>query len=446
MGILNKEILTQPAKDRQSDLTIPCQPGFATLPMNKQNEPPLRDVDESLVWLGKTQSSPFGLPASPAHHLVQESDSAEPGPWSILIVGSEPGLHPVDPIAFKEVQFAERSLKLHCVQTSTEAIAYLRAQSDIACILLNLRMEQTTHAGLGLVRYIREELNNANVRIILGTEAIEEVPKASILLNYDIEAYHPKEKLTGQHLVTTLLLAVRSYGQKLNSGRLQIALDNSLVQLQQVQKQLQDYQHNLESKVAERTAALNSSNLQLQRLAAMDGLTQVPNRRSFDEYLEGQWQHLKQIQQPLALIMLDVDYFKDYNDHYGHRAGDECLQQLAQSIAESIRRPQDLVARYGGEEFAILLPNTPAAGATRVAKAVLKAIAALNISHETSEVVDLAQQSLCKRVTFSAGISWMIPQIDIPSSVLVEAADRALYRAKQQGRNCIQVYGQNHTA
>ncbi|MFB2981656.1 PAS domain-containing protein [Microseira sp. BLCC-F43] len=166
---------------------------------------------------------------------------------------------------------------------------------------------------------------------------------------------------------------------------------------------------------------------QLQRQASLDGLTQLANRRRFDEYLNIEWLRHKREQLPLSLILFDADYFKLYNDTYGHLAGDDCLRQMAVAIASVGRRPADLVAHYGGEEFAVVLPNTDAKGAMHVASTIRQAVRQLAIPHSRSSVSD--------RVTVSLGVASVVPTKTLSSQDLLNAADRALYTAKQQGRD-----------
>ena len=173
---------------------------------------------------------------------------------------------------------------------------------------------------------------------------------------------------------------------------------------------------------------LQQANQELQRLASSDGLTQVANRRRFDEILTLEWQRLLREQAPLALILCDVDCFKLYNDTYGHLAGDDALRQVAQAIAQAVHRPGDLVARYGGEEFAIILPNTDAVGALTVAQAIQSNVHALQLSHASSQVSEF--------VTLSLGIAVTVPRQHLSPEMLVSAADQGLYQAKAQGRNC----------
>lgn len=172
---------------------------------------------------------------------------------------------------------------------------------------------------------------------------------------------------------------------------------------------------------------LQQANQELQLLAHLDGLTKIANRRCFDEFLAREWKRLYRTQQPLSLLMLDVDYFKPYNDTYGHQGGDDCLIKIAQAVQKIVSRPADLVARYGGEEFTITLPETDLAGAVIIAEAILNAVIALNIPHQTSTV--------SHQVTVSIGISCLIPTVDFSFEHLIYQADQSLYLAKQQGRN-----------
>ena len=167
----------------------------------------------------------------------------------------------------------------------------------------------------------------------------------------------------------------------------------------------------------------------LHQLACLDGLTGVTNRRRFDELLEQEWRHSLRTGQPLSLIMLDVDHFKAYNDHYGHLAGDECLRLIASTLEAAIKRPMDLLARYGGEEFTCLLPETELAGAIVVAQRLVAVVAELRISHSYSAVAAW--------VTISAGVASLIPGQEQAAIELVRAADTCLYRAKKAGRNRI---------
>lgn len=178
---------------------------------------------------------------------------------------------------------------------------------------------------------------------------------------------------------------------------------------------------------------LQIANQELQRLARLDGLTQVANRRHFDKYLKQEWLRLAREQNPLSLILCDVDYFKLYNDTYGHPAGDACLVEIAQAIRRAVKRPTDLVARYGGEEFVVLLPNTDSNGAIQVVQFIQKKVRQLNLPHIASPIGQY--------VTLSFGIATIFPSHNRSVQALINAADKALYEAKNNGRNCYQSIG-----
>ncbi|PZU97381.1 MAG: GGDEF domain-containing protein [Pseudanabaena sp.] len=167
--------------------------------------------------------------------------------------------------------------------------------------------------------------------------------------------------------------------------------------------------------------------LSLAREVTIDGMTQIANRRAFDQRLATEWQRLAREEMPIALLLCDVDFFKRFNDRYGHPAGDDCLRAVAKAIESSIRRPADLAARYGGEEFAVILPNTNRDGATFIAEKICRSVNELKIAHEASYVGDY--------VSVSIGIAAVLPERQVSPRGLIESADRALYLAKDQGRN-----------
>jgi len=177
---------------------------------------------------------------------------------------------------------------------------------------------------------------------------------------------------------------------------------------------------------------LARSNQELQRLSSLDGLTGVANRRQFDETLEQEWQRAIRANMPLSLLFADIDFFKRYNDHYGHQAGDDTLKKVAEALKKTVHRPADLVSRYGGEEFVMVLPDTLLEGAVAVAHKVLNGVRNLNIPHENAEDSD--------RVTLSIGVATLHPREGEEPETLVEIADKALYRAKESGRNQVEAY------
>lgn len=167
----------------------------------------------------------------------------------------------------------------------------------------------------------------------------------------------------------------------------------------------------------------------LERLAATDYLTQIPNRRTFDERLVQEWIRAQRDKTPLSLAMLDLDFFKTYNDHYGHSAGDHCLQAIARAIQQPLRRPADFCSRYGGEEFAVILPNTDSTGAQHVLEEIRQAVLNLAIAHGFS--------SIAPTLTISIGFTTAVPTAGNTPEQALRIADNALYLAKLQGRNRI---------
>jgi two-component system chemotaxis family response regulator WspR len=168
-------------------------------------------------------------------------------------------------------------------------------------------------------------------------------------------------------------------------------------------------------------------NIELQRLTKIDGLTGVSSRRHFDEYLQAQWKQAVREQSPLAILMIDVDNFKRYNDTYGHVAGDEVLKRVAAAIKGTFVRPTDLVARFGGEEFVALLPSTPLGPLQSLGERLRANVEGLRLPHRASTVGDC--------VTISVGGTAMIPQREESALRFIEVADGALYEAKGGGKN-----------
>ncbi|NOX91115.1 MAG: diguanylate cyclase [Gammaproteobacteria bacterium] len=176
---------------------------------------------------------------------------------------------------------------------------------------------------------------------------------------------------------------------------------------------------------------LEKSNVELQKLSSLDGLTGIANRRSFDEFIGKECLRSARENTTLSLILIDIDFFKPFNDNYGHLAGDGCLRQVAAALDEMVHRPADLVARYGGEEFAVVLPNTDVNGAKKLAKKLCERIRLLKIPHEFSDVTN--------HITVSLGITSGVACEGISPSDLILQADKALYLAKELGRNCYKI-------
>lgn len=198
------------------------------------------------------------------------------------------------------------------------------------------------------------------------------------------------------------------------------------IELYNQKKLLKEQTEFLELKIKE-LVELQDANCKLENLSTCDGLTGISNRRHFNQYIEMSWKNAIRSGNLISLIMADIDYFKLYNDNYGHLQGDDCLIKVARTISKCVKRPLDIVARYGGEEFAVILPETNNTGACMIAEEIRKNIEALNIPHEHSEVAPY--------VTLSLGVVTIMPNEGISINKFIDETDKALYKAKSNGRN-----------
>ena len=287
----------------------------------------------------------------------------------------------------------------------------LEENSDIALIISDQIMPDIR--GDELLRQIHQQSPSTLKIMLTGQADLKAIANAiqhANLYRYISKPWQPED------LKLTVVEAVNSYLQTKQ-------LAEQTHQLQQMNQKLKQLSQQQAELIAKRTAELEKSNQELRRIATVDGLTGVANRRRFEEYLKREWRRMIRERQTISLIMGDIDYFKLYNDHYGHQQGDRCLQQVAQALKKSVKRPADLVARYGGEEFAIILPHTTAEGAVCVAEAAKAAVQQLKIEHIGSQVSQI--------VSLSLGVASINPSINLSSDALVAAADLALYEAKK---------------
>jgi diguanylate cyclase (GGDEF)-like protein len=199
--------------------------------------------------------------------------------------------------------------------------------------------------------------------------------------------------------------------------------------------QAQEYRQQADWELRRLRQELLTAHQEIERFAYLDHLTQTSNRRHFDQLLSQEWQRLRRDKQPLAIVLADIDFFQEYNNHQGRSQGDACLKQVANVIATATQRSSDTIARYGGEEFAILLPTTDLAGAVLMTERVQQALSSLRLPHPGSAVAEY--------VTLSFGIATCIPSFGASFADLLTAADRAMYRAKEQGRNTYRVAVEN---
>ncbi len=190
------------------------------------------------------------------------------------------------------------------------------------------------------------------------------------------------------------------------------------------------------ARMEEINANLAKMNDELQKISSLDGLTGVANRRFHDEMFTREWRRCRRNRQSLSLVMIDIDFFKLYNDCYGHPAGDACLIKIAETLNSVIHRPTDLLARYGGEEFVYTLSECDKDAACIIAEKARVTIDRLQIPHKESLV--------SAHVTISLGVATIIPEQSIEYTTLSEQADNALYHAKESGRNCVKVCSSPH--
>lgn len=237
----------------------------------------------------------------------------------------------------------------------------------------------------------------------------------------------------------------KTAGIAIENARLYEAMKQELTERKRAEQALRKAHEELELRVKDRTADLAAANAalrteiterkriaeELRRISYLDALTGVANRRHFEETLDREWRRATRGANSLSLIMCDIDFFKAYNDTYGHVRGDNCLKQVASVLRESLKRPADMVARYGGEEFVVVLPDTDVTGAAVIAKAQRASVEALGIPHASSPI--------CDTLTISAGVATAIPSPDSSPAALVSVSDHALYQAKDRGRNRVQI-------
>lgn len=284
-------------------------------------------------------------------------------------------------------------------------------------------------ANAAAVRLDARQVPGATVRSIIGFG-----PEADHLIAGYFECMTTGEAVTFEQrpvlsgsprLFETLLVPVKD-----ELGRITHiwGMARDLTRFLVSQNALMQLNEELEAKILQRTRELQDANQRLSELSTTDGLTGIANRRKFDAALGDEWMRAARTATTMALVMLDIDHFKKFNDHYGHQHGDDCLRNVAEVLRSGARRQGDLVARYGGEEFCMILPDTPASGALEIAERLRVAIEDLNMPHALSPYA---------RVTVSIGLAAMEATERGNASTLLRLADEALYRAKSEGRNCV---------
>ncbi|WP_448379709.1 diguanylate cyclase domain-containing protein [Gloeomargarita sp.] len=305
------------------------------------------------------------------------------------------------------------------LQVEQVAICEVRETAHFTVEATSAGWPSVLHLAVGLPQAVVQEPQQGLVQVSDGEAVPTDSWYGALMRQFGMQAFLAVPVVLGERLWG--LLTAHHYSTPRTWSPHEVNMLQQLtMQLASAIQQAQLYQQ------------LEIANGELRRLAASDGLTQLSNRRRFDEYLAETWQRLLQKPAPLSLILADIDFFKSYNDTYGHVAGDECLQRVAQAIRQVVTGATGLVARYGGEEFGVILPDTPLAPAMTVAERMRVKVVQLRIPHANSPVHEY--------VTLSLGVSSMLPSPQTAPAQLVAAADQALYQAKQQGRNCVVPY------
>ena len=299
--------------------------------------------------------------------------------------------------AIRRVLLQDPKVEFHYCADPKEAVAVAKAIRPTV-ILQDLVMPDVN--GLELVRQYRADQSTSGIPIIVLSSKGDPIIKSDA---FTAGANDYLVKLPDQ---IELIARIRYHSMAYVN---QLQRDDAYRALHESQKQLME------------------TNRELERLTNVDGLTGLSNRRYFNEYMQAEWKRAARSKEPLSILMIDVDHFKQYNDTYGHIAGDDVLRKVAHALKESCRRSTDLAARYGGEEFAVILPETPFAEIQRLGEKICQAVEALSLPHSAS--------SAAKCVTISAGGATTTPQHGEAFSSVVDAADKALYEAKRAGRN-----------
>ncbi|MGD1807527.1 GGDEF domain-containing response regulator [Dapis sp. BLCC M126] len=327
-----------------------------------------------------------------------------------LLVEDNPG----DAFLIKELLKFNSSLDFNVIHCNRLSLAIKQLNEEkIDLVLLDLGLPDSQ--GCETISQMIEMAPNIPIIVLTGKHdddfSVEVVQKGA-------QDYLVKSEISAELLIRSIRYSLE---------RIQL-----VQKLQDREQELSCFNKKLADEVRERTYELKEQNEKLQHLLKIsntDGLTGIPNRYCWETVLERDWQKSIRESQPISLIMIDIDFFKLFNDTYGHPEGDICLKKVAQVIQKTLKRPTDLVARYGGEEFVVVLPSTEKSGAMYIAESIRSGVNSLKIIHEASKVDEY--------ITISLGLATTIPTINSHADELISQADKALYLAKEEGRNCV---------
>ena len=308
----------------------------------------------------------------------------------------------LSPAGYDNLLFAESANEAYEILGLGKGAKGADETRNVDLILMDVAMPEID--GIEACRHIKEDGNLCDIPIVMVT-ALDEIKLLEVALDKGALDYITKP-FNKVELLARIRTALR------------------------LKKEV-DHRRQNERELLELTEALKIANKGLKELSYLDGLTSVANRRYFDEQISKEWKNKKRHNTPLSLILIDIDFFKAYNDKYGHLAGDDCLRKVAQNLKSTISRPNDFVARYGGEEFAVILPETDMKGAKKVAEDLRLNIELMKVKHASG---------ISKLLTVSIGLASYGADLH-PNNIeeMIEAADKALYQAKKDGKNRVNI-------
>lgn len=335
--------------------------------------------------------------------------------FSILLVDDEDIL-----LATLAKDIADQNYSLTTANSGEAAFRYLR-QNHYDLVITDLMMEGID--GIQILKEAKRINPNVIVLILTGYGSLSSATEAMRLGASDY-LLKPCDRNELRHKIAShcdkihMQQDILRYAHELEAAN------------EQLQREIAERKR-IEGELRKHEQELLEANEKLHGLSLVDGLTGIFNRRYFDEYSDSEWKRSIRLKLPISLIMIDIDHFKLYNDNYGHQMGDDCLKKVADTLHKELKRPGDIVARYGGEEFVVVLAGTGSDGAVLLAETLRSSILDQSIPHQHSKTADI--------VTISLGVSSLTPERNSSHKELVAAADKALYSAKQNGRNRVVV-------
>ena len=331
--------------------------------------------------------------------------------YSILLVDDEEIIRKTI-----SIDLQEKGYSVTMANSGEEAMKRL-GESKYDMVITDLRME-----GIGGMHVLKEIKRTSPETMVMIFTGHSDLSPAIEALRLNVDDYMQKSSNTEE-----LHFRVKHCLEKLELRRqMERRSDDVQITIFQMEHEIEK-RRLVEKELVKNRKKLIEKNAELRRLSIRDGLTEVYNHRYFHQHFEREWKRIVRDKKPISLIMIDIDFFKLFNDTYGHLAGDTCLKQVAKALNNLVHRPADLFARYGGEEFVAVLPGTDDEGSLMLAEEMRRSVEALKIIHASS--------SINAHVTISLGAATFFSDIKSSSNELIDLADKVLYKAKQAGRN-----------